>query len=51
MNIYEKDKKYKLNKEKIKNGISKKDDKITYLYKNNKKCDYTYKRVLFKFNS
>ena len=51
VNIYEKDKKYKLNKEKIKNGISKKDDKITYLYKNNKKCDYTYKRVFFKFNS
>ena len=51
VNIYEKDKKYKLNNEKIKNRKIKKEDKITYLYQNNKNCEYTYRRVLFKFNS
>ena len=51
VNIYEKDKKYKLNNDKIKNGKIKKEDKITYLYQNNKNCEYTYRRVLFKFNS
>ena len=52
LNIYEKDKKLKLNKEKMKNGKKKKENKITYLYKNDtKKCEYTYRRVLFKIHS
>ena len=51
LNIYEKDKKLKLNKEKMKNGKNEKDNKITYIYKNDmKKCEYTYRRVLFKMN-
>jgi hypothetical protein len=52
LSIYEKDKKLKLNKEKSKNKCHKNVNKITYLYqKDSKKCDYTYRRVLFKINS
>ena len=52
LSIYEKDKKLKLNKEKSKNKCHKNVNRITYLYqKDSKKCDYTYRRVLFKINS
>ena len=52
LNIYEKDKKLKLNKEKMKNGKNTKITKVIYPHKSDiKKCENIYGRVLYKLNS
>ena len=51
LNIYEKDRLLKMKKEKIKNGKNIKPNELITIYKNNgKKCENSYKRVLFKID-
>ena len=52
LNIYEHDKKFKLNREKMKNGKNNKITRVIYPYKNIiKQCRYDYRRIFLKINA